>query len=206
MLVPHLDRIYAEMSRRVENRNEDGHRWINPELHGWWVARQSAAAVNERTGAVTHMPQFVRKFYAAYHYYYNGGRWLIHPQPAGIAATTPLAELVGWHAVSIQRVALDPNDVMRVYFYDPNDDGRQNWGQGICTSTAGHNEIPGECSLPFHEFAARLYPIPLQAERDGRPPPPFPSARWKPSCAWPAKAGPPVFPGTRIRPVLGRNR
>jgi hypothetical protein len=46
---------------------------------------------------------------------------------------------------------------MRVYFFNPNNDSGQNWGQGIITSTQGHGELYGEASLPVAEFASRLY-------------------------------------------------
>lgn len=157
VLVPHLDRVYAEMGRRVAGRGEDGHKWINPEFHGWWVSRGFAIVVNVLTGFIRDFDCFIRVFYAAYHPYYNGNRPVIHPQPAGIAATNAYGAFIGWHAVSIQRVMLDKDNVMRVYFYNPNNDGGQNWGQGIQTSTHGHGEFPGESSLPFDEFASRIY-------------------------------------------------
>lgn len=39
ILVPHLDRIYVEMGRLCGTRDDDLHRWINPEMYGWWVGR-----------------------------------------------------------------------------------------------------------------------------------------------------------------------
>lgn len=157
VLVPHLDRIYAEMSRLVDDRLEDGHKWINPEFHGWWVHRGFAAAVGETTGVVTDFDGFVRGFYAFYHPAYNGGHEVVYPQPAGLAITDLWGQFVGWHAVSIQRVEPDPEGELRVYFYNPNNEGRQKWGQGIVTSTGGYGEEPGESSLPFHLYAARTY-------------------------------------------------
>ncbi len=157
VLVPHLDKIYWEMGRRIANRGEDGHKWINPEFHGWWVHRGFASAIDEATGNVVDFSGFVRLFYACYHPMHNGGRTLIYPQPAGIVATDVHARFIGAHAVTIQRVTLDNDNQMRVYFYNPNNDSRQNWGQDIITSIAGHGEYPGESSLPFHQFAARLY-------------------------------------------------
>lgn len=157
LLVPHLDKIYWEMGRRIAGRGEDGHRWINPEVHGWWVHRGFATTIEYATGAVIDFAGFIRRFHAAYHPYYNDGGELIYPQPAGIVATDPFGQFVGWHAIAIQRVALDPEDVMRVYFYNPNNEGRQDWGQGIVTSTRGNGEEPGESSLPFEQFCARLY-------------------------------------------------
>ena len=38
ILIPHMDRIYGEMWRRCESRDDDAHRWINPEFYGWWVS------------------------------------------------------------------------------------------------------------------------------------------------------------------------
>lgn len=157
VLVPHLDRIYLEMGRRCAHRGGDPHRWVNPELHGEGVHRGFCIAVNPATGALEDLEEFLRTFYAAYHPYYNGQLPVVHPQPAGIAATDALGRFLGWHAISIQRLALDAAGVMRVYFYNPNNDSAQDWGQGIVTATYGHGEWPGESSLPVAEFAARLY-------------------------------------------------
>jgi hypothetical protein len=157
LLVPHLDKIYWEMGRRIVGRGEDGHRWINPEFHGWWVHRGFATTIDYSTGGVIDFTGFIRRFHAAYHPDYNNGTQLIYPQPAGVVATDAFGEFVGYHAIAIQRVDRDADDVMRVYFYNPNNEGRQDWGQGIVTSTLGHGEIPGESSLPFDQFCARLY-------------------------------------------------
>jgi len=46
---------------------------------------------------------------------------------------------------------------MRVYFFNPNNDSGQDWGQGIVVSTSGNGERAGEGSLPFGQFASRLY-------------------------------------------------
>jgi hypothetical protein len=54
-------------------------------------------------------------------------------------------------------VALDPDEVMRVYFFNPNNDSGQNWGDGVVVSTSGKGERFGEASLPFEQFASRLY-------------------------------------------------
>lgn len=157
VLVPHLDKIYWEMGRRIVGRGEDGHRWINPEFHGWWVNRSFATTIDYASGAVADFAGFIRQFHVAYHPEYNNGAELIYPQPAGIVATDPFGTYVGLHAIAIQRVALDPAGVMRVYFYNPNHEGQQDWGQDIVTSTRGNGEIPGESSLPFDQFCARLY-------------------------------------------------
>lgn len=157
LLVPHLDKIYWEMGRRIVGRGEDGHRWINPEFHGWWVHRGFASCIQYSTGAVIDFGGFVRRFFATYHPHYNGGAELIYPQPAGIVATDSFGNFIGWHAISIQRVTLDPEGETRVYFFNPNNESRQDWGGGVVTSTEGHGEIPGESSLPFNHFVSRLY-------------------------------------------------
>ena len=157
VLVPHLDRIYAEMGRRVAGRGEDPHRWINPELHGWWVGREFHIAVDIATGKLRDHAGFIRNFFQSYHPLHNGNEPVIHPQPAGIAVTDTSGAFVGWHAISIIRVALDQKGAMRVYFFNPNNDSGQDWGQGIVVSTHGHGERLGEGSLPFGEFTSRLY-------------------------------------------------
>ncbi|MDQ2070686.1 hypothetical protein [Natronospira bacteriovora] len=157
LLVPHLDKIYWEMGRRIMGRGEDGHRWINPEFHGWWVHRGFASCIQYSTGAVIDFEGFIRQFHATYHPLFNGGAELIYPQPAGIVATDSFGSFIGWHAIAIQRVAMDQQGEMRVYFFNPNNESRQDWGMGVVTSTEGHGEIPGESSLPFRQFASRLY-------------------------------------------------
>ncbi|MEP4546893.1 MAG: hypothetical protein ABJ000_11995 [Saccharospirillum sp.] len=157
LVVPHLDRIYAEMGRRCIGREGDPHRWVNPEFHGWWSGRGFNINVDVATGSLVDLEDFLRHFYASYHPYYNGNQPLIHPQPAGIAVTDSAARFIGWHAITILRVAMDPEQVMRVYFYNPNNDSGQNWGDGVEVSTAGKGERYGEASLPFAQFASRLY-------------------------------------------------
>nr|WP_301011502.1 hypothetical protein [Halomonas sp.] len=157
IVVPHLDRIYAEMGRRCIGREGDPHRWVNPEFHGWWSGRGFSINVDVATGQLCDVDDFVRHFYASYHPYYNGNQPLIHPQPAGIAVTDSAARFIGWHAITILRASLDPSDVMRVYFYNPNNDSGQNWGDGVKVSTSGNGERFGEASLPFDQFTSRLY-------------------------------------------------
>lgn len=157
LVVPHLDRIYAEMGRRCVDREGDPHRWVNPEFHGWWSGRGFRINVDVNTGALIDLDEFIRHFYATCHPYFNGNQPLIHPQPAGIAVTDSAARFIGWHAITILRVALDPQDCMRVYFYNPNNDSGQNWGDGVTVSTAGNGERFGEASLPFEQFLSRLY-------------------------------------------------
>ncbi|MDN5782936.1 MAG: hypothetical protein L0H23_13105, partial [Luteimonas sp.] len=157
VLVPHLDRIYAEMGRLCGERDDDLHRWINPAFYGWWVGQGFRVVIDIHTEKLDDYDGFVRQFYAHYHPYYNGNMPVIHPQPAGIAATDSAARYVGRHAITLLRVALDPSEEMRVYFFNPNNDSGQDWGQGIVTATQGHGEIHGEASLPIAEFASRLF-------------------------------------------------
>ncbi len=157
LVVPHLDRIYAEMGRLCIGRSGDPHRWVNPEFHGWWAGRGFRINVDVASGQVADLGEFLRHFYASYHPYYNGNQPLIHPQPAGIAITDSSARFIGWHAITILRVTLDPQQLMRVFFYNPNNDSGQDWGNNVVVSTAGNGERYGESSLPFEQFASRLY-------------------------------------------------
>ncbi len=157
ILVPHLDRIYAHMGLLVEERDEDPHYWINPAFHGWWVGLGFAIAVRIETGRLCDFHGFIRSFHASFHPFYNGGKPVIYPQPAGIAATDSHGRFIGWHAITLQRVALDQNGVMRAYFYNPNNDSGQDWGNGVQVATSGTGELQGEASLPFEEFVSRLY-------------------------------------------------
>lgn len=157
LLVPHLDRIYAEMGRRCADRPGDPHKWVNPEFHGWWSARGFHIDVDVETGNLIDLDDFLRAFYASYHLDFNGGQPLIHPQPAGVAVTDSAARYIGWHAITILRVAVDPDAVTRVYFFNPNNDSGQDWGDGVVVGTAGNGERAGEGSLPFDQFASRLY-------------------------------------------------
>tara|TARA_A100001391_G_scaffold145707_1_gene103341 strand:- start:47521 stop:49494 length:1974 start_codon:yes stop_codon:yes gene_type:complete len=157
VLVPHLDRIYHAMGSLCADRDDDPHRWINPEFHGWWVGRGFRLAVDLATGKLHDYEGFVRHFYACYHPMYNGNQPLIYPQPAGLAVTDSAARFVGWHAITIQRVTLDQDEVTRVYFYNPNNDSGQDLGNGVKVSTEGRGERYGESSLPVAEFVSRLY-------------------------------------------------
>jgi len=157
LVVPHLDRIYAQMGQLCQNRDGDPHRWVNPEFHGWWSGRGFRINVDVATGNIINIGDFLRHFYASYHPFYNGNQPLIHPQPAGIAVTDSSARFIGWHAITILRVALDPQQEMRVFFYNPNNDSGQDWGNGVQVSTSGNGERYGESSLPFEQFVSRLY-------------------------------------------------
>lgn len=157
VLVPHLDKIYAEMIRRVQFRGDDAHKWVNPGFYGNWVSTGFHKVFDYGTQNVVDYDGFVRLFYATHHPHYNGGHELIYPNPVGICVTTINATFLGFHAVTIQRIALDPEDQFRIYFYNPNNDSSQNWGQGVTPSVQHYGEQEGESSLPFHEFVSRLY-------------------------------------------------
>ncbi|AWN17785.1 hypothetical protein [Salinisphaera sp. LB1] len=169
VLTPHLDRIYVEMGRRTALRPGDGHRWVNREMHGAWVAPDFAELIDLAAGGIAQFEAFIRLFHASYHPTFNGGREVEYAQPCGIAATDAAGSYIGWHAISIQRVARDPGGIWRVYFFNPNRDKGQNWGQGIETSTAGAGELAGESSLPFGQFASRLYVFHYHGHATGDP-------------------------------------
>jgi hypothetical protein len=157
VVVPHLDRIYAEMGRLCIGREGDPHRWVNPEFHGWSAGRGFRINVDVGTGKLKDLDEFLRHFYGSYHPFYNGNQPLVHPQPAGVAVTDSASRFIGWHAITILRVTLDPERVMRVYFYNPNNDSGQHWGGDVQVSTATRGERFGEASLPFEQFASRVY-------------------------------------------------
>ncbi|HZG73157.1 MAG TPA: hypothetical protein VEY51_16600 [Chondromyces sp.] len=157
LLVPHLDRIYDEMMKRTLLRGEDGHKWVNPEFYGEWISRGFANVLDPITGTVHDYSSFVRLFYASHHPDYNEGYELIYPNPVGIFITNVHGKLLGLHAVSVQRIAQTDEGEWRIYFYNPNNDSSQDWGQGIKPAVWGHEELEGECSLPFEQFASRLY-------------------------------------------------
>lgn len=169
VLVPHLDRIYGQMGRMIDDEGEDPHRRINPEFHGWRVGRGFCIAVDVVSGNLKDYRDFVRRFYGSYHPFYNGGQPVIHPQPVGVAITDSFAAFVGWHAITILRCSLDQKGTMRVYFYNPNNDSGQDWGNGVKVSTEGNGELYGESSLPVAQFASRLYLFHFDPLEQGAP-------------------------------------
>jgi hypothetical protein len=169
VLVPHLDRLYAELMRRSMLRFEDAHKWVNPALYGQWVANELASAfVDLAQTTVSSFETFVNRFFATHHPDYNGGHRLMWPNPVGLVITNHRGKYLGPHAVSIQRVDEDPDGVMRVYFFNPNNEGRQDWGAGVVVSVCGHGEKPGESSLPFDDFAARVYAFHFNPSEEGQ--------------------------------------
>lgn len=156
-LVPMLDRIYNDMMIKASGRGEDPHKWVNPALYGQWIQIGFASAYDYLSNAIMDFDGFTRVFYAMFHPKYNGGHRMIYPNPVGIFVTTAKGEMLGFHAISLLRIDEDPEGNLRAYFLNPNNEGRQDWGQGIKPSVYGKGEIHGESSLPFHQFAARTY-------------------------------------------------
>ena len=157
ILVPKLDRIYNEMMRLASGRGEDPHKWVNPAMYGQWVPVGFASSYTYLYNAIQDYDGFIRIFYASFHPRYNHQRRLVYPNPIGIYVTSSKGKMLGFHAISLLRVRKDPEGHLRAYFLNPNNEGRQNWGQGIKPSVFGHGEKRGESSLPFHEFASRVY-------------------------------------------------
>lgn len=157
VLVPHLDKIYNEMMKRSAGRGEDPHKWVNPSMYGQWIQLGFASCYDYLSNSILDFEGFVRIFYASFHIEYNGGREMSYPNPVGIFITSSKGDMVGFHAISLLRVSADDAGEVRAYFLNPNNEGRQDWGQGIEPSVYGHGEKHGESSLPIHQFAARLY-------------------------------------------------
>ncbi len=158
VLVPHLNSVYEAMMQLVAIRHEDGHKWVNPGMYGRWVPRGFASVFADTAQTtVERFEDFVRRFYATHHPSYTEGHALMYPNPVGLCITNGHCDYLGPHAVSIQRVREDPSGKLRVYFFNPNNEGRQDWGAGVRPSVRGHGESEGESSLPFRDFTARLY-------------------------------------------------
>jgi hypothetical protein len=155
VLVPHLHRTYQAMLDLVRSEPGDAHRYVNPGLYGPWVPTDFECIFDEGTRPLPHA-SLVRKFLSVHHPEMALVE-PIHPRPLGLVVTSAHGQFLGLHAISLQRVARDPAGHWRAYFFNPNDDGRQNWGQGIETSTSGNGEVPGESSLPLPAFASRIY-------------------------------------------------
>ncbi len=156
-LVPLLDKVYNQMMLLGTGRGEDPHKWVNPALYGQWIQIGFASAYDYLSNAIVDFDGFIQTFYHMCHPSYNGQHNLIYPNPIGIFITSSKGDFLGFHAVSLLRVAETEAGELRAYFLNPNNEGRQDWGQNIKPSVAGHGEIAGESSLPLHEFAARVY-------------------------------------------------
>ncbi|QCR34267.1 hypothetical protein [Lysinibacillus sp. SGAir0095] len=149
LLVPHLDAIYFELLKLADGRGQDAHKWINPAFHtiGVWSGFSDIYTDLE----------FQMNFRRYYHPIYNPNVNEGLPQPAGITIYNRSGQVLGAHAILIQRIDTDPSGVIRVYFYNPNNDSLQIWGKSIHTSVTGNGELEGESSLPFEEFITFLY-------------------------------------------------
>ncbi len=170
VLVPHLDRLYSEMMRRSGLYLEDAHKWINPAMYGRWVPSELASPFADLAQTTLQgFDTFVRRFFASHHPDFNGGHRLMYPNPVGLVITNARGRYLGPHAVSITRVDAHEGE-QRVYFFNPNNEGRQDWGEGITPTVAGHGEEPGESSLPFDQFAARVYAFHYSAGEMGELP------------------------------------
>ncbi|SOC08624.1 hypothetical protein SAMN05880501_105115 [Ureibacillus xyleni] len=149
LVVPHLDAIYFEMLKAADGRGQDPHKWINPAFHmtGIWSGFSD----------IYSDLNFLDNFYYYYHPTNNPSVNKGLPQPVGITIYNRSGQVLGAHAILIQRVENDPKGVTRVYFYNPNNDSLQIWGKSIRTSVTGNGELPGESSLPFEDFVQFIY-------------------------------------------------
>ncbi|TSI11045.1 hypothetical protein [Lysinibacillus sp. BW-2-10] len=149
LLVPHLDSIYFEMLKQADGRGQDPHKWINPAFHltGIWQGFSD----------IYSDLQFKENFYLYYHPANNPEINKGLPQPIGITIYNRSGQVLGAHAVLIQRIDSDPNGIIRIYFYNPNNDSLQIWGKSIQTSVTGNGELEGESSLPFEDFVNFIY-------------------------------------------------
>ncbi len=157
VLVPLLDKIYNEMMKLATGRPDDPHKWVNPAMYGQWIQIGFASVYNYALNAIQDYDGFIKILYAACHPDYNGHHRLVYPNPVGIFITSSRGDMVGFHAISLLRVRKDDTGTMRAYFLNPNNEGRQDWGQGIKPAVMGHGEKHGESSLPFDQFASRVY-------------------------------------------------
>ncbi len=167
VLVPHLHRTYSAMLALVAKEPGDAHRYVNPGLYGPWVPTGFECIFDASSRPLDHAA-FARRFLCVHHPEVALVE-PIHPRPVGLVVTSAHGQFLGLHAISLQRVARDSVGAWRAYFFNPNDDGRQNWGQGIVTSTSKHGEIPGESSLPLAEFTSRLYAYHFHDHEHGDP-------------------------------------
>lgn len=149
LLIPHLDSIYLEILKSAKGRGQDPHKWINPAFHvkGIWNGFSDVYSDSD----------FKARFYQHFHPSENPNVNKGLPQPAGITIYNQSGQVLGAHAVLIQRVCPDPQGCLRIYFYNPNNDSLQVWGNSIRTSVSGNGELEGESSFPFDDFLSFLY-------------------------------------------------
>jgi len=156
VLVPHLDKIYNEMMIRASNRQDDPHKWVNPAMYGHWIPTGFISAYDNLSRTIKDYEKFIRTFYSTHHPDYNGGHNLAYPNPVGIFLTSSAGKLIGFHAVSILRVKKVKGHT-RIFMLNPNNEGRQRWQDDIKPTVTGNGERAGESSLPFYQFASRIY-------------------------------------------------
>ncbi|EAZ81991.1 hypothetical protein [Algoriphagus machipongonensis] len=157
VLVPHLDKIYNEMMKLSTGRLDDPHKWVNPAMYGQWIQVGFASCYDYMSNSIMDFPGYVRIFYASFYPDFNGNQQMVYPNPVGIFITSNKGDMIGFHAISLLRVEESPSGEIRAYFLNPNNEGRQDWGQDIWPSVHGNGEKQGESSLPFYQFAARVY-------------------------------------------------
>lgn len=159
-LVPLLDKVYNEMMKRASLKHfgKDPHSSVNAAFYGHWIQTGFRSVYNAALHAIEKYDEFVRIFYASFHPDYNGGHHLIYPVPTGIFITNASAQMLGYHAISLLRIEQAPDsEEWRAYFFNPNSQGKQDWGQGIEPTVWGNGERHGESSLPVNEFVSRVY-------------------------------------------------
>ncbi|PLR96841.1 hypothetical protein [Bacillus sp. T33-2] len=149
VMLPHLQAAYVEMLQQTGYRGQDTHKWVNPAFYIDGVWQGFADIYNN--------PDFLSLFRMYYQPEFLAARTDSLPQPAGITIYDRDGNPLGAHAILIQRVAPDPSGTIRVYFYNPNNDGLQTWGRSITTSVNGNGEREGESSLRLQEFLLCLY-------------------------------------------------
>jgi|AntRauTorckE5430_2_1112549.scaffolds.fasta_scaffold06767_1 hypothetical protein len=159
-LVPLLDKVYNEMMKRagLKHFGKDPHASVNPAFYGHWIQTGFRSVYNPTFHAIEKYDEFVRIFYASFHPDYNGGHHLIYPVPTGIFITNASAQMLGYHAISLLRIEEAPEtNEWRAYFFNPNSQGKQDWGQDIQPTVWGNGERHGESSLPVNQFVSRVY-------------------------------------------------
>ncbi|WP_066174651.1 hypothetical protein [Bacillus marinisedimentorum] len=153
VLLPLLHDLYQQMLKRCLFKTGDVHRWVNPAFYGDWVLKGFCS----RTYGNLVDSAFTERFIRNYHPGQNPSIKAALPQPAGVFITDRNGKLLGYHAISIQRVGKGPDGTDRVYFYNPNNDSGQVWGRNAVCSIKGSGELEGEASLPIEEFLSSLY-------------------------------------------------
>ncbi len=153
VLLPLLHDLYQQMLKRCLFKTGDVHQWVNPAFYGDLVLEKFCS----RTFGNADDSDFTARFYRTYHPEQNPAIVAALPQPAGVFITDRNGRLLGYHAISIQRVAKGPDGGDRVYFYNPNNDSGQVWGKEAVCSIRGNGEREGEASLPMADFVSSLY-------------------------------------------------